>query len=129
VLRAEFPNCDWQASCAGATDEDDLWASFEQKHGNATQYTGLRESAHMRTIAHRSARLFAWLQARPEREIVVVSHAAFLRSTMSFGAHRKDLAAHGIEPVVSDLACCAWRAPPRASLRGDSCAPQAPLPS
>lgn len=55
----------------------------------------------MHNVAQRSARLFAWLQARPEREIVVVSHAAFLRSTMSFGPHRKDLAEHGIEPLVS----------------------------
>ena len=99
----EFPHCDWGSSCLADADEDSLWASYESIYGGAAEYTGLRESKDTSTIAARSALFFEWLAARPEREIAIVSHAAFLRTTMSFGTHRQDFASLGIEPLVSTL--------------------------
>ena len=76
-IRPEFPAVDF-GGCAD--DADALWASYEAKYGNQMSYGKHRESADLPALAMRSRRAFAWLGARPEREIVLVSHCAFLQA-------------------------------------------------
>ena len=42
--------------------------------GDASAYTGLRETSFLPSLVDRAADALAWLGARAEREIVVVSH-------------------------------------------------------
>ena len=72
-----------------AHDHDEIWASYERQHGSYEAYDGLRETADMPALHARAQAAIAWLGARPEREIVVVSHAAFLRHLFAFGHEPK----------------------------------------
>ena len=64
-------------------DHDELWAQYERELGTQEQYTGHRESADLSALAMRAREAFAWLGARPEREIVLVTHSAFLWNTLN----------------------------------------------
>lgn len=77
TIRAEFDHVDF-AHCTA--DEDAVWAKYEARHGSATAYTGHRESADLPAVAARWQSAASWLAARPEREIVLVSHCAFLQA-------------------------------------------------
>ena len=57
--------------------------------GDASAYTGLRETSFLPNLVGRAADALAWLGARPEREIVLVSHQAFTHHLFSFGHTRK----------------------------------------
>ena len=74
-IRPEFPAVDFSHV---ADDADALWAHYEARHGGAAEYRGHRESADLPALAARASRARAWLAARPETTIVVVSHCAFL---------------------------------------------------
>lgn len=77
-IAPEFPNADF-AACGGL-DADEIWAKYEASHGSAEAFTGHRELAELPALADRWRRAAAWLAARPEQEVVVVSHCAFLRA-------------------------------------------------
>lgn len=66
-LRREFPVVDYTAT--GVAEEDPTWNAAE------------RES--FASLAQRSYDLLLWLRARPERDIVVVSHFAWLFTLVS----------------------------------------------
>ena len=57
----------------------------------------MRETKNLGALRARAAEAMAWLGARPEKEIVVVSHCAFLRHLLAFGHERGDL---GTQPPV-----------------------------
>lgn len=72
-LAAEFPAIDF----SGCADHDPLWSKYERRHD--------RESADAPALAARARRALASLAARPEKEMVVVSHRGFLWNTISMG--------------------------------------------
>ena len=78
-IAAEFPRVDF-GGCPD--DEDSLWARYEAQYGNQMSYGKHRESAHLHSISLRSRRAFSWLGARPEKEIVLVSHCSFLHTIL-----------------------------------------------
>ena len=51
-----------------------MWARYERRHGPQAAFACRRESADLRGLAARARAAFAWLAARPEREMVVVAH-------------------------------------------------------
>lgn len=74
-LRAAFPNVDFSRL---EHDEDPIWARYEAILGDSNAFTGHRESADLASIADRCRVGFMLLAARPEKNIAVVSHNAFL---------------------------------------------------
>ena len=94
AIRSELPDVDYSHVIH---DEDFLWASYEKEHGLQEDYGGLRETKNLGALRARAAEAMAWLGARPEKEIVVVSHCAFLRHLLAFGHERGDL---GTQPPV-----------------------------
>ena len=84
-----------------AFDHDELWASYERKHGSHEAYDGLRETAELAQLAARARAAMTWLSRRPEKEIAVVSHCAFLRHLLALGHDRGDLAT---QPAVVEYA-------------------------
>ena len=91
----DFSECDF--------DHDELWASYERKHGSHEAYDGLRETAELAQLAARARAAMTWLSRRPEKEIAVVSHCAFLRHLLALGHDRGDLAHFLEEDVVAEL--------------------------
>jgi broad specificity phosphatase PhoE len=97
-IRAEYPDVDFSAC---PHDEDFFWRTFEQHYGSQDVYQGLRETSDLSALACRARAALAWLGARPEREIVVVSHSAFLMNLFGFGqpsSGRRNL--RGLPPCV-----------------------------
>lgn len=82
-------------------DHDEIWAAYEQRHGSQEQYDGLRETADLAALAARARAAMSWLGARPETEIAIVSHAAFLRHFFAFGNEKAEL---GAQPQVVEFA-------------------------
>jgi len=78
-------------------EHDELWASYERRHGSQEAFDRHRESADLPALALRAREAFAWLAQRPEREIVVVSHSAFLWNTLNMARVGR---AAGVAPVV-----------------------------
>ena len=89
-------------------DHDELWASYERRFGSQQAYSDHRESADLPALAARAREAFAWLGARQERSIAIVSHSAIFWNT--FNMARVGCGA-GIPPVVdygSDPELEAW---------------------
>jgi len=63
-------------------DHDEIWNSYERRLG---EWDSHRESAELHVVADRARDFFQWLQNRPEQEIVVCTHSAFLRCLVSWG--------------------------------------------
>lgn len=78
-------------------EHDELWASYERTHGSAEAFQAHRESADLPALAERARSAFAWLAARPEREIVVVSHSAFYWNVLNMARVGQRA---GVAPVV-----------------------------
>ena len=97
---------------SGCTDDhDEIWATSERKHGSASAFQGHRESVDPHRIAARARGAFEWLAARPEREIVIVTHSAFLWHVLNM--ERVNHAA-GVPAVVDyggDLELDGWLSP------------------
>jgi broad specificity phosphatase PhoE len=75
-------------------DHDHIWEQYEVRHGSQEEFQGLRETADLPALVARAQAAVEWLRARPETEIVVVSHAAFLMHLFQFGqpdAPRREL--------------------------------------
>jgi broad specificity phosphatase PhoE len=67
------------------TEDDDIWGKYITKCGDAqTQWIQHRESAEIQVVAERGRRFFNWLKNRPEKVVVICSHAAFLRCITNF---------------------------------------------
>ena len=77
-------------------EHDELWASYERKHGSQQAFMAHRESADLPALAMRARRAFGWLAARPEQEIVVVTHSAFLWNVLNMERVGKR---SGVEPI------------------------------
>lgn len=93
-----------------ADDADAIWAKYERKHGSATAFTRHRESSDQPALRERARSALGWLCARPEREVVVVSHCAFLLHV--FGTLQRGGEAG--EPLFAfdDMSLEAWMAAP-----------------
>ena len=84
---------------SGCTHEhDELWAAYERQHGSQQAFGGHRESADLPAIAERARAAFAWLGARPEQEIVVVSHSAFYWNVLNMAR-----VSRGAVPAIVDF--------------------------
>ena len=97
---------DTTAGCSD--DHDEIWASYERRHGLQEAFTAHRESADLPALAARARSAFAWLAARPEREIAVVSHSAFYWNIFNMA---RVGAAAGVAPLVDyggDFELEAW---------------------
>ena len=95
VIRSELPDIDFSHV---EHDHDQIWAHYENIHGPQSEYAGLRETANLDALRARAAEAMTWISQRPEREIVVVSHCAFLRHLFAFGHERGALGTQS--PVV-----------------------------
>jgi broad specificity phosphatase PhoE len=71
------------------TDHDDVWEAYEKRLG--TQWDSIRESGELHVAAERGRQFMEWLQTRPERNVVVCSHCAFLRCFWNFGVNGEDV--------------------------------------
>jgi hypothetical protein len=78
-------------------EHDELWASYERRHGPQEAFAAHRESADLPGLAVRARSAFAWLGARPERELVLVSHSAFFMNTLNMARVGR---AAGVAPLV-----------------------------
>ena len=65
------------------SNEDGIWKHYEERLG--VDYVGPKESAELYTVAERGRRFWQWLSEQPEQQVVVCTHSAFLRCTMSWG--------------------------------------------
>ena len=74
-------------------DEDAIWEYYAAQYGSQEVFDGLRETADMAALHARAQKAVEWIGQRPEKEVVVVSHAAFLKHLFSFG-HEKQFAAY-----------------------------------
>lgn len=73
------------------TDHDDVWEAYEKRLGTPEQWDTIRESGELHVAAERGRQFLEWLQTRPERNIVVCSHCAFLRCFWNFGVGGGDV--------------------------------------
>lgn len=107
-ISPEFPRVDF-GGCAD--DADALWARYEAQYGNQMSYGKHRESADLPSLALRSRRAFAWLGARSETEIVLVSHCAFLQAILGT-IDGRDGKPPGLFDCGADRDLAAWLAAP-----------------
>jgi len=80
-LAADFPAIDF----SGCTETDIIWAKYERRHGLQDVHKRQRESADAPALAARARRALAWLAARSEKEVVIVSHKDYLWNTFNIG--------------------------------------------
>jgi broad specificity phosphatase PhoE len=71
------------------TDHDDVWEVYEKRLG--TEWDSIRESGELHVAAERGRQFMEWLQTRPERNVVVCSHCAFLRCFWNFGVNGEEV--------------------------------------
>lgn len=90
TIAAEVPGVDFTLC---ANDEDAIWRHYEEIYGTQDEFDGLRETADLQALHKRAQTAVAWLGKRTETEIVVVSHAAFLRHLFGFGHEKGNLGA------------------------------------
>jgi broad specificity phosphatase PhoE len=64
-------------------DHDELWEQYERRLGS--NYIQQRESGELHRVADRAREFFTWVRARPEQELIVCTHSAFLRALVSWG--------------------------------------------
>jgi broad specificity phosphatase PhoE len=73
------------------TDHDDVWEAYEKRLGTPEKWDTIRESGELHVAAERGRQFMEWLQIRPERNVVVCSHCAFLRCFWNFGVNGEDV--------------------------------------
>jgi broad specificity phosphatase PhoE len=74
------------------TDHDDVWEAYEKRLGTPEKsWENIRESGELHVAAERGRQFMEWLQTRPERNVVVCTHSAFLRCFWNFGVKGKDV--------------------------------------
>jgi broad specificity phosphatase PhoE len=74
------------------TDHDDVWEAYEKRLGTPEKsWENIRESGELHVAAERGRHFMEWLQTRPERNVVVCTHSAFLRCFWNFGVRGKDV--------------------------------------
>ena len=99
TLSAEFPKVDF-AACPD--DHDELWNHYERLHGSQEAFQAHRESADLPHLAERARSAFAWIGARPEAEIVLVGHQAFMWNVLNMGrSDGPEERLRGLPPVVA----------------------------
>ena len=70
---------------ASVADDDEIWNELVERFGPPEDFIEHRESSDLAALAARARAAFAWLGARPERDIVIVSHSSFLWHTFNMG--------------------------------------------
>jgi broad specificity phosphatase PhoE len=73
------------------TDHDDTWEAYEKRLGTSEKWDTYRESGELHEVAERGRQFMEWLQTRPERNVVVCSHCAFLRCFWNFGVNGEEV--------------------------------------
>ncbi|KAL1514784.1 hypothetical protein AB1Y20_003870 [Prymnesium parvum] len=106
-IAADFPDADF--SCC-PHDVDPIWSHYEAIHGSQDDFPKLRESADLGHLAARARAALTWLAARPEKEIVIVSHQAFFWNTFNMvpgraNAHLPALYDFGGDQQLADWMC------------------------
>lgn len=66
-------------------DHDELWESYVRRLGSTEEWDKHRESAELYAVADRARDFLEWVRERPEQNIVVCTHSAFLRCILSWG--------------------------------------------
>lgn len=89
-------------------EHDELWAAYERKHGTQAAFKAHRESADMPGLAARARSAFAWLAARPEREIIIVSHSAFYWNVLNMARLGRRAGVAPIADYGDDFELEAW---------------------
>jgi broad specificity phosphatase PhoE len=73
------------------TDHDDVWEVYEKRLGTPEKWDTYRESGELHVVAERGRQFLEWLQTRPEQNVVVCSHCAFLRCFWNFGVNGEEV--------------------------------------
>jgi broad specificity phosphatase PhoE len=81
-IQSEYP---WVDYSLVTNPQDAIWEAYQARLGSADDYTSHRESAEIYRVAQRARDFFAWLVGRPETNVLVCSHAAFLRCLWNYG--------------------------------------------
>lgn len=84
-LRQQFPHVDFSQI---VDDEDPVWAALESRFGPQEAHRRPRESGLSGLVAARAQQFVRWLQQRPERELCVFSHSAFLNTVTTLAQPR-----------------------------------------
>jgi broad specificity phosphatase PhoE len=82
--RQEFPRVDFSHV---SVEEDEIWEYYLRRLGPPSKWDSHRESAELWKVAERGRDFWKWLASRPEQHVIICTHAAFLRCTMSWGQH------------------------------------------
>ncbi|CAB9509952.1 Pfam:PGAM [Seminavis robusta] len=64
-------------------DHDEIWESYVRRSQQLLDKP--KESAELHVVADRARDFFQWAKLRPEREMIVCTHSAFLRAFLSWG--------------------------------------------
>lgn len=104
-IATEFPIVNFDL----VPNHDTLWDAYETKLGSAESFSKHRESAQIYKVAERARNFLKWLSTRPEKHVVVCSHADFLRILFNYGygdeykpeQHLDDRAAKEDVPVLN----------------------------
>ena len=85
-IAAEFPRVNFSLI---PHDHDEVWRTYEQRLGPASEFTKNRESAELHVVAERGRAFLDWLRSRPEKNVIVSTHSAFLRCFLNWGQPRQ----------------------------------------
>jgi broad specificity phosphatase PhoE len=73
------------------TDHEVVWEVYEKRLGTPEKWDTYRESGELHVVAERGRQFLEWLQTRPEQNVVVCSHCAFLRCFWNFGVNGEEV--------------------------------------
>jgi broad specificity phosphatase PhoE len=79
-IAAEYPEVDFSEV---PVNEDGIWNSYKERLGS--DWDEMRESAELHRVADRGRSFWGYLSKRSEQEVIVCTHSAFLRCTLSWG--------------------------------------------
>jgi broad specificity phosphatase PhoE len=79
-IAQEFPRVDFSLI---TEREDAIWASYQNRVSE--DWDSHLESAELHVVANRAIQAFRLIQQRPESQVVVCTHSAFLRCVLNWG--------------------------------------------
>ena len=82
TIALEFPSVDFTSL---EHDSDEIWDRYVRTLGPVERHGDVRETGDLPALAARARAAISWLWTRPEKDIIVVSHCAFLRHLFGFG--------------------------------------------
>lgn len=79
-ISAEYPQVDFSDT---EHEHDKLWYAYNERLG--LDWDSIRESAELHKVAERGRSFWKYLAKRSEEKVIVCTHSAFLRCTLSWG--------------------------------------------